>query len=88
VPTAKTYVTPVSNAENCNNMRYTFGVSTIVKGPNLFTLADHIQFFSGNIYVCHDILPFVLFANEEFVLGSESNPAAFANETNEGYIAL
>ena len=33
-------------------------------------------------------MPFVLFANEEFVLGSHGNPATLANETNEGYLAL
>lgn len=69
-------------------MGYTFGSSMVVEGSDLFTLPDHLESLFGNIHVCHDILPFVLFANEEFVLGGERNSAAFANEPNEGHFAL
>jgi hypothetical protein len=69
-------------------MGYTFCCSAVGKGPNLFALADHMELAFGNVHVCHDILPFVFFANQEFVLGGESNPATLANETNEGYVAL
>ena len=54
----------------------------------MFALADHLKSLFGNIYICHDIVPFVLFADEELVLGGEGNPAALANETNEGHLAL
>ena len=83
-----TYVTPVSNEESCNNMRYTFGSSTVVKGSDVFALADDIESFSGNIHNRHDIVPFVSFANEELVLRREGNFAALANKTDEDYIAL
>ena len=33
-------------------------------------------------------MPFVLFANQEFVIGSERNSATFPNQTNEGHLAL
>ena len=69
-------------------MRYTFGWSMVVEGSDVFTLANHTESLFGNIHVSHHILPFVLFANQEFVLGGESNPAAFANEPNKGYLAL
>ena len=83
-----TSVTAVSNEENCNNMRYTFGLSTVVKGSDVFALADHIESFSGNIHNSHDVVPLVLFANEELVPGGQGNPSALANETNEGHLAL
>src|SRR5512144_1419663 len=54
----------------------------------MFALASHIQSFSGDIYNCHDILPFVLFANEELVVGGYCYSAALADETNEGHLAL
>ena len=54
----------------------------------MFALPDHMESLFCDIHVCQDILPFVLFANEEFVLGGEGNSAALANETNEGHLAL
>ena len=83
-----TYVTPVSNEENCNDIRYTLGSSMVVKRSNLFALADHIESFFGNIHDSHDVVPFVLFANEEFVFGGECNFAALANKPNERDVAL
>lgn len=82
-----TYVTPVSNEENCHNMGYTFGPSAVVEGLEVFALPDDVELLFGNIHVCQDIVPFVLFANEEFVLGSHGNPSTLANETNEGDLA-
>ncbi len=69
-------------------MRYTSCRSMVVEGADVFALADHMELAFGHIHVCHDILPFVFFANQEFVFGGESNPATLANETNEGYLAL
>ena len=69
-------------------MGYTFGRLAVVEGLEVFALADDVEFLFGNVHVCQDIMPFVLFANEEFVLGSHGNPATLANETNEGYLAL
>jgi hypothetical protein len=69
-------------------MRYTFGASAVVEGFEVFVSANHMEPLFSNIYVCHHILPSVLFANQEFILGGESDPATFANETNEGYVAL
>ena len=69
-------------------MGYTFGASMVVERSDVFALADHLKSLFSNIYICQDILPFVLFADEELVLGGESNPAARANETNEGHLAL
>ena len=83
-----TYVTPVSNEDKCNDMRYTFGSSMVVKRSNLSALADHIESVFCYIHNRHDVVPFVLFADEELVLGSEGNPAALANETNKGHLAL
>ena len=83
-----TYVTPVSNEKKCHNMGYTFGRSAVVEELEVFALPEDIELLFGNIYVGQDILPFVLFANEEFVLGGERNSATLANETNEGYMAL
>ena len=54
----------------------------------MFALADHMELTLGNIHICHDILPFVFFANQEFVRGGEGNSAALANETKEGHVAL
>jgi hypothetical protein len=68
-------------------MRYTFGRSMVVKRANVFALPEHLELLFGNIYICHHILPFILFANQEFVLGSESNPATLANEPKEGDLA-
>ena len=58
-----TSVTPVSNEENCNNIRSTFGGSTVVKGFDVSALVDHMELLVGNIHICHHVLPFVLFAN-------------------------
>ena len=69
-------------------MGYTFGSSMVIEGSDVFTLPDHMQSLFGNIHVCQDILPFVFFANQEFVLGGKRNSAAFANEPNESHIAL
>jgi len=69
-------------------MGYTFGRSAVVEELEVFALPEDIELLFGNIYVGQDILPFVLFANEEFVLGGERNSATLANETNEGYMAL
>jgi hypothetical protein len=67
-------------------MGSTFGWLGVVERFDVFALADHLKSLFGNIYICHDILPFVLFADEELVLGGEGNPAALANETNKGYL--
>ena len=88
VSTAKTYNTPSPNEKNCNDMRYTFGSSRVVEGADVLALPDHVESLFGNIHKGHHILPFVLFAKEEFVLGSERKSATFANETNERHIAL
>lgn len=69
-------------------MRYTFGWLGVVESFDVFALADHMQPPFGNIHNSLHILPFVLFANEEFVLGGESNSAALANEPKEGHMAL
>jgi hypothetical protein len=69
-------------------MGYTFGSLGVVEGLDVFALPDHVESLFGEIHVCQDILPFVLFANEEFVLGSAGNSAAFADQTNESYFAL
>ena len=69
-------------------MGYTFGSLGVVERFDVFALADHMEPLFGNIHICQDILPLVLFAKEEFVLGSESKSAALANEPNEGYLAL
>ena len=88
MPSAMTSVTPVSNDKNCNDIGYTFGSSAVVKGADVFALADDIESFSGNIHNRHDVVPLVLFANEELVPGGHGNPSALANETNEGHLAL
>ena len=54
----------------------------------MFTLPDHMESLFSDIHVRQDILPFVRFAKEEFVLGGESKSATLANETNEGHLAL
>lgn len=54
----------------------------------MFALADHVQSFSGNIHNSHNVVPLVFFANEELVPGGHGNPAALANETKEGHLAL
>jgi len=54
----------------------------------VFSLADHTESFLGDLHDCPHILPFVLFANEELVIGGECNSAALANETNERHVAL
>ena len=54
----------------------------------MFALPEHLQPPFGNIHNSLHVLPFVLFANQEFVLGGESDPAALANETKEGHLAL
>lgn len=69
-------------------MRYTFGLSMVVKGFDVFALPDHSGSLFCDIHDGQDILPFVLFAKEEFVLGREGNSATFANQTNEGHLAL
>ena len=69
-------------------MGYTFGSSLVVEGLDGFALPDHKESLCCDIHICQDILPFVFFANQEFVLGGESNSAACANETNEGHLAL
>ena len=69
-------------------MRYTLCLSTVVEGSDVFGLATHMEPLFGDIHVCNNILPIVPFANEEFVLGGEGHSAAFANETNEGHVAL
>ena len=50
--------------------------------------ADYIESLLGNIHHCQNVVPLVLFANEELVPGGESNSAALADETNEGHLAL
>jgi hypothetical protein len=69
-------------------MGYTFGSSMVVEGADGFSLPEDVEFLFCDIYVCQDILPFIFFANEEFVLGGEGNSATLANETNEGHLAL
>ena len=69
-------------------MGYTFGSSAVIEGSDVFAFPDHVELVFSNIYVCQDIVPFVLFAKEEFVFGSEGKSATFANETNEGHLAL
>jgi len=69
-------------------MGHTFGSSLVVEGSDVFTLPDHTKSLFGDIHVRHNILPFVFFANQEFVFGSKRNSAAFANEPNESHIAL
>jgi len=69
-------------------MRYTFGWLGVVERFDVFALADHMEPLFSNIHVCHQILPPILFADEELVLGSESNPATLTNKTKEGHLAL
>ena len=69
-------------------MGYTFWCSTVVEGADVCALADDMELAFGNIHVCHDILPLVLFTDEKLVLGSHGNLAALANEPNEGHLAL
>ena len=69
-------------------MGYTFGGSTVVKRFDVSALVDHMELLVCNIHICHHVLPFVLFANEEFVLGGEGDAATFANETKESHVAL
>jgi len=69
-------------------MRYTFGASAVLEGFEVFALPDDVELLFGNLHNSHHVLPFVLFANQEFVLGGEDNPAAFADQTNEGHLAL
>ena len=69
-------------------MCYTFGGSKVVKGFDVSALGDHMELLVCNIHICHHVPPFVLFANEEFVLGSERDPATFANQTKAGHVAL
>ena len=54
----------------------------------MFALTDHMEALFGDIHVRHDILPFVFFTNEELILGGNRDSAAFANEPNEGHVAL
>jgi hypothetical protein len=54
---------------------------------DVFSLPDHIEFLFGDIHAGQHILPLVLFANEEFVIGRECKPAALPNETNKRHIA-
>ena len=54
----------------------------------MFDLPDHLEPLVCDVHDCRDILPLVLFANEEFILGGESNSAALTNETNERHMAL
>ena len=69
-------------------MGYTFGSSLVVEGLDVFALPDHMESLCCYIHICQDILPFVFFANQEFVLGGDGNSAALANETKEGHLAL
>ena len=69
-------------------MRSTFGSSMVVEGTDVFALADDVELLFCNIYVCQDIVPLVLFANQEFVIGGHGDLAALANETDEGHVAL
>ena len=69
-------------------MRYTFGSLRVVEGLDVFALPDHMKFLFCEIDVCQDILPFVLFAKQEFIRGGESKSATFANETNETDLAV
>ena len=56
----------------------------VSEGTYVFALPDHVESLFCDIHVCHDILPFVLFANQEFVFGGEGNSAALANQTRPG----
>lgn len=49
----------------------------------MLALAAHTESFLGDIHDCPYIVSFVLFANEELVIGGERNSAALANQTNE-----
>ena len=69
-------------------MGYTFGPSAVVEELEVFALPEDIELLFGNIYVGQDILPFVLFAKEDFVGDGESKSATPANEPNEGHVAL
>ena len=69
-------------------MRYTFSSSAVVEGSNVFALPDHMELLFCDVHDCGHILPLVLFANEEFVIGGEGNSAALADQTNEGHVAL
>ena len=60
----------------------------VVEKPDEFALPENTELLFNNIYNGHDVLPFVLFANEELVLGGHCYSAALANETNEGHLAL
>ena len=51
VSTAMTSVTPSSNEKYCNNMRYTFGSSTVVEGADGFALPDDMEFSFDDIHV-------------------------------------
>ena len=69
-------------------MRYTFCLSTIGEGLDVFALAKHIEFSFCDVHDGHHILPFVLFANEELVIGGERNSSALADQAKEGHVAL
>ena len=60
----------------------------VVEGLDAFALPEHMEVLFNYIYNCHDILPFVLFATEELVLGGHCYSAALADETNEGHLAF
>ena len=62
-------------------MGYTFGSLGVVEGLDVLALPDHVESLFGEIHVCQNILPFVVFADQEFILGGESNSAALTNET-------
>ena len=64
------------------------GQSRVVEGLDVFALPNDVEPLLGDIHDCHDIVPFVLFANQELVPGGERNSAALANETNECDVAL
>ena len=69
-------------------MGYTFQPLGVVEGFEVFALPDHMKPLCCDIHVCQDILPFVFFANQEFVIRGERNSATLANKTNERDVAL
>ena len=69
-------------------MRYTFGASGVIERLEVLALPDDVKSLFGDLHNCQDVLPLVLFTDHEFVVGSNSNSAAVANETNERDIAL
>ena len=54
----------------------------------MLALPDDMESLFSDIHDGYHILPLVLFANQEFVLGGEGNSATFANQTKEGHVAL